>query len=222
MASACSTTAGRKPVNIILDPVHKFSSVNKNKTRLSGLKQNEAGVSSLVDNDGNEYWQYWDLRGGDRAEFYATIHKCKFQFSDKTIYYKRKYISELESQQLEPNLFTDYVNCIRESGYHYLSGEGFAPEKFRLTIFKTYTKFGQEIPVGAEFFLIKKDARYRDVHSHVTICKNRVLGIPENGTNEQMTGVKKIMIKPFSESLLSCLTEFEYVFEEISKDESIN
>lgn len=208
---SCGSVPINEPVKVVLTPVHKYSALKPKPKKLSEISQADIGDSRLYDNDGNEYWQYWDLRGKKRSEFRNTVEKCKINSNKNKINYNQVALGDINVSEIRPSLYKGYVKCISEYGFKFVFGDGFFPDKYRLMISREFSRHRKYIPVRGEFYIKKMKTDYKDVVKHVKKCEQIIINTLNQGTkDEYFRGFVSVSLKPYTKSMISCLNGYSY------------
>lgn len=209
--SACSTVPVNTPVKVVLTPVHKYSALKPKPKKIPGIRESDIGDSNLLDNDGNEYWQYWDLREKNRSEFRGVVEKCNGAVNKSKIQYNQRALTDINISDIKPSLYKKYVNCIINDGFEYVYGDGFSPVKYRMMISRGVKKYGKYVSLRGEFYLIKKGVYYQDVVKHVKACEKQIQNSKRKGVkDEYFRGYISVSIEPYAKFMMSCLGEYSY------------
>lgn len=212
MLVSCGAIPKKETVRAILTPLHNFSAVKPKPNIIAKFDKQYLGQSWLVDNDGNEYWQYWDLREKIRAEFDKTVKRCKKITTNSKLNYNRIAVSEVKLSHVIPSIYKEFTKCISDAGYNYITGDGFYPVKFRLSMSRGFSGPGKYRRVAGIFYITKKNVQLSEVLADVRECENEILKTKDKGIKEvYFGGYVSVSIEPYARSMLFCMKGRSYI-----------
>lgn len=175
---------------------------------------NNTMQDSLIDNDGNMYVTTWDLGGKTSDMFLAEQTVCAQKIYEHMILDRAPDIHQIKEEDIKPSLFKEHASCIRANGYALKSKNGFSPDKFKLSIFRSHLKSSDYMPVGRVFYLTKKSAKYIDALRRLNHCSEQARKTDKEKAVEEYSDVYTyVSIKPYVESIESCMKEAGYTIE---------
>ena len=201
---SCASKVVKQPVRVKLSAIHdSYPELHKKNMRRAMLSEN----------DGNMYLTYWEKNEKNNSAFKTVDNKCSKKIYSEG-YILKKIMSEISEDEIKPTLYKKFVQCISDEGFTYVSGDGYLPFKFRLTLFRGHSIQGQYMPVGARYYISKKGTSFLNVFRHVKKCERKILATKGGGVkDEYFSGFISVSIKQYVKSMHSCLTEQNYKLE---------
>lgn len=201
--SACTNVPEKKQndVLILLTPEHPVS---------SGLTDANSTQSQLLDNDGNLYITYWDVSKDSAEEFKETEKSCENSLRDDMIFITATSIHDFNATNIRPSLYIPYVKCLLDNNYKLVDKEGFSPESYTLSFYRSHTTTYDYMPVGAMYSIVKKGARYISVYNDLLACEKSILD-QGGGADESSTSyTKSVSIEKYVADFEECMTKKSY------------
>lgn len=173
--------------------------------------------TSIIDNDGNMYVTKWDLGNKSSADFEKDIKTCDKNFYPKMIVERALDFNEIKEDDIKPSIFKEHGQCIISHGYTLKEKNGFAPDKFKLSIMRTHSKSSSYIPVGATFYIYKSHAKYIDAYKQLTLCDTQAKKNNEGIEEEYGEEYISVSIRPYVNSIKTCFENADYIIQSASE-----
>lgn len=110
---SCTKNINKQPVTAYLQPVH---------TVTMGFNAQDYVPVELIDNDGNMYITYWDIKGVEQAGFNLTVKECRENIKSDRLFNKAIQVSEIKLTNIVPSLFKQFNSCILSKQYEHKIG----------------------------------------------------------------------------------------------------
>lgn len=201
----CTKNINKQPVAAYLQPVH---------TVTVGFNEQDYVPVELIDNDGNMYITYWDIKDVEQAGFDLSVKECRKNIESNRLFNKSIQVSEIKLTNIVPSLFKQFNSCILSRHYEHKYSDAFSPDKYRLSITRPISSSGEYMPVGAKYILTKKGAKFKGVVIDVKACELEINKTEKQGINEvNSVRYTHVSIESYSSSMMSCLRGKSYLFD---------
>lgn len=194
-----------RPVEAYLQPVHTIT---------AGFNMNKYVSVELLDNDGNMYITYWDVKDINKHDFNLSIKECRKEIQFKRLFNKNRQVSEIKISDIKPSLFKPFNSCLLVKQYEHKSSDAFAPDKYKLTITRAISSSGEYMPVGAKYYIFKNGVKFKGILLDVKKCELVINKMRNQGISETYSGFySHVSIEGYANSMTSCLRNNNYLLD---------
>lgn len=207
--NACMSVTKDKHSEIItlLTPEHPMT---------SGIHDTRSTQSQLLDNDGNLYIAYWDVPKDGKVKFKEVEKSCQNSIRKDRIFLNALSIHDFDISDIRPSLYVPFVRCIFNHDYHLIDKEGFSPDSYNLSFYRSHTTTSNYLPVGTTYNIVKKGSKYIGVYNDVVACEESILnqgdGVEDGFTNYTIS----VSIEKYVADLKKCMVQKSYIVKNIN------
>jgi len=202
---SCAENIKNQPVAAYLLPVH---------TLTTGFNEQDYIPVDLIDNDGNMYITYWDIKGVEQVDFNLLVKECRDDIKSNRLFSKAIQVSEMKLTSIVPSLFKQFNSCIQSKHYEHKYSDAFSPDKYKLSITRPISSSGEYMPVGAKYFLTKKGVKYKNVIIDIKECELEINKTESKGIQEvHSAGYSHVSIEDYANNMKTCLRKDSYLFD---------